>query len=183
MRLLTALENVADLNPPLDQPSRDDPGPDLPLGEPDPEPPPDLPLAEPDSPEGHPGTRLAFTRLPGGLLTGPSPVDRARRGSKHHLLVLFANVSRSGISWAMQRPDGNTRGWPRPPSDLAALPPGVPVCRGGTAYPRRPAPPTRGRPSDRRHREHPPSAANHPQHSRLRIISDLVNVHPPEQPG
>ena len=47
MRLLTALENVADLNPPLDQPSRDDPGPDLPLGEPDPEPPPDLPLAEP----------------------------------------------------------------------------------------------------------------------------------------
>ena len=65
MRLLTVLENVADLNPPLDQPSRDDPGPDLPLGEPDPEPPPDLPLAEPDSPEGHPGIRLAFTRLPG----------------------------------------------------------------------------------------------------------------------
>jgi hypothetical protein len=58
MRLLTALENVADLNPPLDQPSRDDPGPDLPLGEPDPEPPPDLPLGEPD-PEPPPDLPLA----------------------------------------------------------------------------------------------------------------------------
>jgi hypothetical protein len=36
-----------------------------------------------------------------------------------------------GRKLATQRPDGNTRGWPRPPSDLAALPPGVPgVSRG-----------------------------------------------------
>ena len=51
MRRLSVLENVADLKSPLDQPSRDDPGPDLPLGEPDPAPGPDLPLGEPDRPE------------------------------------------------------------------------------------------------------------------------------------
>jgi transposase len=31
--------------------------------------------------------RVACARSFGGLLTGPSPVDRARTGSKHHLLV------------------------------------------------------------------------------------------------
>jgi hypothetical protein len=83
----------------------------------------------------------------------------------------------------MQRPNGNTRGWPRPPSDLAALPPGVPVCRGGIAYPRRPA--------CRRAVDlaiaataniHQVPLITH-NTADFEIISDLVNVHPPEQPG
>ena len=37
-----------------------------------------------------------------GLLTGPSPVDRARTGSKHHLLV-----EASGIPLAMAFTGGN----------------------------------------------------------------------------
>ena len=48
------------------------------------------------------GRRLACLRAFGGLLSGPSPVDRARTGSKHHLLV-----DASGIPLAVTLTGGN----------------------------------------------------------------------------
>jgi transposase len=46
--------------------------------------------------------RLARSCAFGGLLTGPSPVDRARAGSKHHLLV-----DATGIPLAVALTSGN----------------------------------------------------------------------------
>lgn len=48
------------------------------------------------------GRRFSCPRSFGGLLTGPSPVDRARTGSKHHLLV-----DASGIPLAISLTGGN----------------------------------------------------------------------------
>jgi transposase len=48
------------------------------------------------------GRRLPCSRAFGGLLTGASPVDRARAGSKHHLLV-----DATGIPLAIELTGGN----------------------------------------------------------------------------
>jgi transposase len=64
----------------------------------------------------------------GGSETGPSPVDRARSGSKHHLLV-----DASGIPLAWTLTGGNR-------NDVTQLIPlldGVPAVRGAVGRPRR----------------------------------------------
>lgn len=64
----------------------------------------------------------------GGAETGPSPVDRARNGSKHHLLV-----DASGIPLAWTLTGGNR-------NDVTQLIPlldGVPAVRGKVGRPRR----------------------------------------------
>jgi transposase len=48
------------------------------------------------------GGRQSYSRAFGGLLTGASPVDRGRAGSKHHLLV-----DASGIPLAVTLTGGN----------------------------------------------------------------------------
>jgi len=65
----------------------------------------------------------------GGAETGPSPVDRGRAGSKHHLLV-----DASGIPLAFAVTGGNR-------NDVTQLIPlldGVPAVRGAAGRPRRP---------------------------------------------
>jgi transposase len=64
----------------------------------------------------------------GGSKTGPSPVDRARKGSKHHLLV-----EASGIPLAWKLTGGNHHDV----TQLIALVERVPAVRGKVGRPRR----------------------------------------------
>src|SRR4029077_7265899 len=64
----------------------------------------------------------------GGSETGPSPVDRGRRGSKHHLLV-----DGRGLPLAWTLTSGNRQDVPQ----LLALLDRVPPARGRVGRPRR----------------------------------------------
>jgi len=64
----------------------------------------------------------------GGAKTGPSPVDRGRRGSKHHLLVDGGGLP---LAWTL------TGGNRNDVTQLLALLDGVPPVRGRVGRPRR----------------------------------------------
>jgi transposase len=64
----------------------------------------------------------------GGSETGPSPVDRARNGSKHHLLVDATGIP---LAWSV------TGGNRNDVTELIPLLDGVPAVRGAVGRPRR----------------------------------------------
>ena len=64
----------------------------------------------------------------GGSETGPSPVDRARNGSKHHLLVDAAGIP---LAWTL------TGGNRNDVTQLIPLLDAVPAVRGAVGRPRR----------------------------------------------
>jgi len=92
-----------------------------------------------------------FTQLIpfGGLLTGPSPVDRARTGSKHHLLV-----DASGIPLAISLTGGNR-------NDVTQL---IPLLED---LHRRPVKGKRGRPRQKPDRLLADRGYDHDKHRRL----------------
>src|SRR4029450_1234530 len=92
----------------------------------------------------------------GGSATGPSPVDRARKGSKQHLLVDAAGIP---LAWTV------TGGNRNDVTQLVPLVERVPPVRGKVGRPRRPPqrPPPRAAPGPAPHaagrRGRPPIAA------------------------
>ena len=73
-------------------------------------------------------TTLAMCRRNRGLRTGPSPVDRARNGSKHHLLVDATGIP---LAWTV------TGGNRHDSTQLIPLVDRVPPVRGKVGRPRR----------------------------------------------
>jgi transposase len=67
-------------------------------------------------------------RQKGGAKTGPSPVDRGRRGSKHHLLVDGGGLP---LAWTLTGGNRNDI------TQLLELLDGVPAVRGCVGRPRR----------------------------------------------